>query len=137
MELIDVDIVRTEIIQGGLKIPPEILRRPGCGLGRDIDLIPGDVRKSFAHFFFAVGISPCGVKITDASLIGHAKELYGFFPGDPLDGQGAESVLGNGNTGTAKCDLFHAVPLSCSLLMPGAVRCFCVSDQIIAYPVLL
>lgn len=106
MELVDIDVVRSQIPQGSMQILPESFRVDRSGLGRYIDLIPHAI-ESFAQLLLTVRVEPRRIEKGHAMSICLVQKLYSLLSGDSLDGQGSKGVLLHRDPGTAQCHFYH------------------------------
>ena len=93
MELVYVNIVCSQIGQGGLQVFPEGIRRFGSRLCGNEDLVPHAV-ECFPDFQLTVGIGPGGIKKTHTARVSFPQQPDRHLCTVPLDGETAESVLG-------------------------------------------
>ena len=112
MQLIDVNIVGSQVLQRRLQILPEAFRCLCGGLGRDIYLVAHAV-KGFADLHFTVRICSRGVKKPHAAFIRFPQELHSHFCRVALDGKTSECVLRHNDLSASQSDFFHVDPLLC------------------------
>ena len=65
------------------------------------------MREGVADLLLAVGVEPGGVEEGHAAVQGHGEEFGGLFPAHSLDGEGAETVLIDGDAGLAQSHSVH------------------------------
>ena len=109
VELIDIHIVRPQVFEGGLQIPPKALRVLGVRLGGDDDLVPDPVQR-LAQLYLAVRVPAGRVVKIDPRVIGHAHEADRLRLGNALDRQRAEAVFAYVQSRAAQCDSVHFHP---------------------------
>ena len=68
VELIEVEIVGLEVVQGDVQVFPELLHRGGTRLGGNHHLVPA-TRKGLAYFLLAIGIEACRVVIVNPIVV--------------------------------------------------------------------
>ena len=100
VELIDVDIVGVQKTQAGLQMLPHSLGGLRAGLGGDDHLVP-HTGEGIAHLLLTVGVGPCGVKVVHPSVHRLLEQIGGLLLRHPLNGQTAEAVFLNLDTGGA------------------------------------
>ena len=98
MELINIKIICAQIVKGCFKVRPEFFWSLCMGLACNIDFA-AHIRKSFADFFFAVGISSCGIEKSHSAVVRLAKNFHRRFHVVTLYRQCAECILLNGDSG--------------------------------------
>ena len=115
MELVDVDVIRLQEPQRGLKLRPEVLRGLRLGLGGDINLIAPSLKqllKGVSQLLLAVAVGAGCIEKAHAALVGPAQDAHGCLHIHPLYGQGAEGVLGDGDACASQGYHFHVRSLS-------------------------
>ena len=106
MELIDVNVIRAQIVQGNAKLLPEFVRVGSRRLRRNIDFFPHALKR-FSKLLLAVRVEPRGIKKSDAGIICLSRQLHGVLRADPLDRKCAKPVLIDGNPCFSKCHSLH------------------------------
>ena len=110
MELVEVDVIGTEIFEAGLNIPCHALFVPCHGLGSKNQLIPHPLN-GLAQIFFTDRITPGRVDVVDACLPHLLHQLLGALHINPLNGNAAKAKSGDLQTGFSKNFIFHTILL--------------------------
>ena len=112
MELIQVDVVRTEVFQAGLNILRETRLVPGHGFGGQDKVLP-DALQGVAKVFLRNGVATGRVYVVDAHVLHFMHQYTGTFRIDALDGDTTKAQMRNLQAGFSKCIIFYNVyPLS-------------------------
>ena len=92
MELIYIDIIRTQIIQGSMNILPKAFRIHGSCLRGNDHFLPHTV-KGFSHLFLAVRVKARRVIEGHSMFVSLPQKLHCLFSGNPLYGQRPERIF--------------------------------------------
>ena len=106
MELIDVKVIRLQIVQGSVEILPKLLHRSGTRLGGNHDLVAA-MRESLADLHLAVRIEPCGIVKINAIVVGFVQQIHRLAEANPLNGQGPKAILVDFQPRVSYRYLFH------------------------------
>ena len=111
VELVQIDVVRPQIVQRGVQVLPELLRVLGGGLGSDVDL-RADAVEGLPQLHLAVGIGPGSVEEADASPIRLPGQMHRIFLRNALDGQRTKAVFVHRDAGAAQSNHIHGINLT-------------------------
>ena len=111
VELIQINVIRPQVVQGGVQILPEFLRVLGGGLGGDVDLA-SDAVEGLSQLHLAVGVSPGGVEEADARPISLPGQMHRILLRNALDGQRAKTVFVHRDAGAAQSNHIHSKNLT-------------------------
>ena len=108
MELVQIDVVRPQIVQGGVQVLPELLRVLRRRLGGKVHLAP-DAVEGLSQLHLAVCIGPGGVEEADAHPISFPGQMHRIFLRNALDGQRAKAVFVHRDAGAAQSNQIHSI----------------------------
>ena len=109
MKLIDINAVGAELCQRRIELTAQLIRGLCAALSRYVHTAAHVVQR-LSDLFLAVAVGPGRVEEAHAALIGAAQNRHSCVHVHALYRKRAEGVLGNGNAGSAQCNIFHRDP---------------------------
>ena len=106
VELVQVDVVRAEIVQAGFQVLLHGLLRQPTALGGQDKLVP-DALQAVADVLFADGIAPGGIDVVDARLQQPVHKRFGALRVNALNGDAPKTQPGDFQTCFAQYSVFH------------------------------
>ena len=111
VELVQIDVVRPQVVQRGVQVLPELLRVLRRRLGGDVDL-RADAVEGLPQLHLAVGIGPGGVEEADARPVSFPGQMHCILLRNALDGQRAKAVFVHRDAGAAQSNHIHSISLT-------------------------
>ena len=109
MNLIQFNIIGTEVAQAHVNVLGHALSGAGHGLGGQDELLP-DALQSVAQIFLTDGVATGGIDVVDAAVGQTVDEGLGALGVDALDGDAAEAQGRDGKAGAAQSLIIHDFP---------------------------